>query len=490
MRSGRKEGTMNRKIKQVYEEHGIDKEKIRRAVLSRVKRRSYGFAVKPVLVSCIAFLVLAVCFSGFAISREVRAYNEALNFFDKYDLETTGLTRKEIKSVYRDISSGKFTYDKTAYVIEKSLGGHEIFQEDPTAEDLKNLWEYRKNKLLLVVKETPYRFETIMRYDAEKGYDVFDASIFSKYDNKKKVWSVEYDNFIIEDYTVYGDLICAYGYTPGASFQSSRACLSLISKDGIILWTVTLSNGFGNEYVGSVVLNDREIVVFSRGDLKYLCFSRLDLNGKLKTFTKTDIGNYGIWNSTRLGDGYLVQIGNYSKDGESFIKVDKNGVITDSFTYTSEDEIYYITDMIEYGGNVYLSAYSVPKISEGNNAGGRDEIASILKYIYDNQLLNISNEELTKLVRKNYTAVLLICDPETGVPGEFYSVEGSLGGELSFSEDGNLLWKVESITDTFLSLMTSSFTIGGQSYIYRYTFDDEGILIKQEKTGEIENYRR
>ncbi len=44
--------------------------------------------------------------------------------------------------------------------------------------------------------------------------------------------------------------------------------------------------------------------------------------------------------------------------------------------------------------------------------------------------MEISSEELTPLVRDNYTAVLLVCDPEGGAPETFYSVQGSLGGKL------------------------------------------------------------
>lgn len=86
--------------------------------------------------------------------------------------------------------------------------------------------------------------------------------------------------------------------------------------------------------------------------------------------------------------------------------------------------------------------------------------------------------------------MLLVCEPNAGKPQEYYSVNGSLGGKLSVSDTGNLLWDVESITSTFFSPATSSFTIGGTSYVFRYTFDTSGMLISQEKTGEVVNYRR
>ena len=94
------------------------------------------------------------------------------------------------------------------------------------------------------------------------------------------------------------------------------------------------------------------------------------------------------------------------------------------------------------------------------------------------------------MVRDHYTAMLLVCDPKAGVPQEFYSVEGSLGGKLSLSDSGMLLWDVESITTTYFSPATSAFTIAGESYIFRYTFDHTGGLIHQEKTGEVAYFSR
>lgn len=138
-----------------------------------------------------------------------------------------------------------------------------------------------------------------------------------------------------------------------------------------------------------------------------------------------------------------------------------------------------------------MSAYAVAKLAdEDQSAGGRYEIAAVLNYLFSNGIWEISSEELTPMVRDNYTALLLVCDPIVGTPQEFYSVKGSLGGELSVSETGELLWDVESITTTFFSPVTSSFTIGGTCCVYQYTFDDSGLLIRQEKTGEFASYRR
>lgn len=117
------------------------------------------------------------------------------------------------------------------------------------------------------------------------------------------------------------------------------------------------------------------------------------------------------------------------------------------------------------------------------------ELEDVVRYLFDN-IWKISSEELTPMVRDNYTALLLVCEPKTGKPQEFYSVKGSLGGKLSASDAGNLIWDVESITSTFFSPATNSFTIGGTSYVFRYSIDALGLLMSQEKTDEIVNFRK
>ena len=143
--------------------------------------------------------------------------------------------------------------------------------------------------------------------------------------------------------------------------------------------------------------------------------------------------------------------------------------------------------MTEFGGQIYLSAYAVPR---QNDAGGRHEIANVLDYVSAKKDGAISSEELTSRVRENYTAVLLLCDPEGGSPRTFYSVEGSLGGKLSVKRSGELEWAVESVTSTFYSPITSAYTIGGSCKVFRYTFDAAGALTGQADTGETVPYHR
>ena len=66
-----------------------------------------------------------------------------MRFFDENGLSTEGLSREDVKAVYRDITTQCFTYDKTAEVIRRSVPGVEISQREPTPEELEELWNSR-----------------------------------------------------------------------------------------------------------------------------------------------------------------------------------------------------------------------------------------------------------------------------------------------------------------------------------------------------------
>lgn len=55
---------------------------------------------------------------------------------------------------------------------------------------------------------------------------------------------------------------------------------------------------------------------------------------------KNEIGNFGIDKAVKLGDEYLVKLWHY-ETGEQLIKVQSDGAITESFTYSAEDTRYY-----------------------------------------------------------------------------------------------------------------------------------------------------
>lgn len=452
------------------------------------------------IVAVAACLILLVS-AGF-VTVEAKEYSDAIKFFNEYGLSTDGLSRGEIKEIYRDITTKSFTYSKTAEVIANSLsadkvGGYEIQQENLSPEDIENLWTYMNDHGGFAgpgQHGVHYEYRSEYKEDAKLGFEVHDQSFIEKYDGEELLWSVRISLFWVNGISTVSDGVIAYGETPTwSSEQRSYAWMARIDSDGKVLWTHMLNNGFEDEYIAQILENDDgTYAVISRGDFRFFCLSQYSADGKEISFQKTEVGNYGIWNAARFGEGYIVQLGSYLTNEHSrIVKVDRQGTITESFSYGGEDAYYYITDMIEYNGSIYLSAYSVPRLEdEDQSAGGRYEIAAVLNYLFDNDIWEISSEELTPMVRDNYTAMLLVCDPNAGTPREFYSVKGSFGGKLSLSDSGTLLWDVESITTTHFSPATSAFTIAGSSFVFRYTFDSAGKLVSQEKTGEMVSFYR
>ena len=459
---------------------------------------SNGFGRVLAAMACLVLLI-GLGFGGYAYAAEVKEYNAAVAFFAENNLSTEGLTREEIKAVYKDIITESFSYGKTGEVIKNSLtseqiGGYEIWQGEPTPEDVENLWNYKNYDGWFVhsVPESVYSHRSV--YDYSDVYNSYKASYVEKHDGDSLVWSVRITDFYVQKTVPVSDGVIAYGDNyRWSSGQTQYAWMAKIDAEGNLLWTHKLDNGFENEYIAEILENaDGSYAVISRGDLKYFCLSQYASDGMRTLFNKTEIGNRGIWNAARFGDGYIVQLGSYMENEYArIVKVDREGNITDSFSYSSENSNYYIKDMIEFDGRVYLSAYATPKLGEDERTyGGRTEIARILDYVFSSDNWAISGEELTPIVRDNYTAILLVCDPTSGTPKTFFSVKGSLGASLEIRESGQLLWKVESITSTFFSPATSSFTIGGASYVYLYTFGEDGALVSREKTGEVVDFRR
>ena len=435
----------------------------------------------------VALIAAALLAAAIGITVEAKEYSDAVEFFEEYNLPTDGLSRAEIKAVYRDITTETFSYSKTAEVLERRINqvlleGVELSGEIPAPSEIENLWntlyqwQYldEDGKSFLTSPE-----ETV-------GVQYFrDREEIKRYENGKEVWSVKMpEGGFFAGFTPVSDGVVVM-YSMGYR-ESDR--LIKVSDRGEILWNVGVDNGFSSNESLSAVIEDADgtYAVFGRGDVNYLCLSRYDKNGNQLSFVSTEMIGRTIRDAVRLSDGYLVLLANYHEGYCSeLVRMDRAGNITDSFSYSSETEYYWLTDMIECNGRIYLSAYATPKIDD---EGGRDEIAGILDKCFEEKLGPADN--ITDLVRGNYTAVLLVCDTQDYNPKTFYSVKGALGGTLALGENGTLLWDTESLTDMIFSPATSSHSIAGKGVVYRYTFDADGKLKGYEPTGEVTTYRR
>ncbi len=497
---GMLEGMQNDRLDRVTARR-IQKAAMEKAGLAQTKQPKRRWRT---LIAAAACLALILGLGTYAYAAENKTYNEAVRFFSENSLSTEGLTRGEIKAVYRDITTESFTYAKTAEILLTTarVNGYAIPQDDPgeilTTEQVHELW--RAYYQGLTQKDVHYRIEYVEKTAEDGTYLGTDKSVVSKYDGQTLLWQAD-----IKDYEAQrccpvtgGVIVCGTKYSFG-SWTNTSAWMTKLDEEGNELWTKLLDNGFKDEYICALrEESDGGYAVVSRVNLNSVCLSRFTADGEQTLFKRNIVGNYGVGEAALLGDGYLVTLfNNMENEHARIVKMDHDGNVTESFSYGSDDAYYYITDVETFGGKAYLSAYAVPALGEGeSDYGMRYEIARVLDEIYkrlesgDEGAWDISGEELTPKVRANYTALLLVVDPRGGEPETFYSAEGSLGGKLSVNEQGQLTWDVESIDSTFFSPATSSFTIGGTCRVYRYTFGEGGALVSQTKTDETTIYRR
>ena len=471
----------------------------------KAKRFRWGLAA-----ACLA-AVLLLGSGAFALRAEAKEYRSALMFFEENGLSAEGLSRAEIKAVYRDITTKSFTYGKTAEVIRQAVPGWEIDQKEPTPEEIAQVWQQKTQAAAVDTGEIDpaidprlgpgirYIREEVHRETWNEQTGSFEKSVLKCYRDRQLIWTAEFTDFLVGGCEHFPEGTVVWGQTISlSSAQKSFLWLAFVDDSGQILWQRRYDHAFMDEYAAAVLENDDgSWAVISRGDLKFVCLICVDRDGRELSFRKTEVGNLGIWNAARLGDGYILHLVSYLEgDYAHLYRMDRKGNLTENFFYEGDDCVYHIVDMAEFGGQVYLSAYAVPK--QDTPGYGREEIYDILDYAFNkmqdgweyNDGLFYFDDELTRRVRDNYTAVLLICDPAGGAAKTFWSVKGSLGGKLSVNDSDQMEWDVESIFTTFYSPMTSSFSIGGSCTVFRYTFNEAGSLIGQTETGETTGYHR
>ncbi len=463
----------------------VGEAQIRRSVRKR------NIIILAVVVS--AVLVLVGC------AAEVKEYREAVAFFEEYSLSVGDLSRSEIKKVYRDIKTEKFVFEKTAEVLLRTVDGYDLNGNEPTPEELKAVWDN-----LGAPEDDIYTWYYIDNEIVVDGITQSGEMMFEKRIDGEAVWSTRIDlrDSFVEGYSIISDTYIAVYGVDGRNIDGRKSAgfIDFLNENnGERLWRYVFDD-YKFFSIAEILQSGDEIVIFGRGDLESFVFTRMDISGAVTYQKITEIGNMGIWDVATFGDGYLVQLGGYQQS-EKLVKVSSKGEISESFSYSSEDTAYFIKDMMEYGGMIYLSTYAVPKNGRDIQTS-HDEIGAVLEKIWNvspgeadsgemsNYGIFMNVENLTENLRNNYTAVLLVCDTETGIPGEFYSVKGSVCGELSLNENGEMLWETEYISDSYYSPTTSSFSIGGACYVYRHTFDRDGELVSSEKTGEVSSFRR
>ena len=462
-----------------------------------------GRTLRRVILAAALVLALAIAGTAFAFAAEAKEYQTALNFFEENGISSEGLSRSDVKAVYRDITTRRFTNEKTEQVIRESVLGQEIQVIFLTPEKLAELWDRKDTLRLLPVNGIGYTRVAAYRRETDQTA-VFEGYDLTCYKNREPVWTVRFpeSDMSVDGYVYLSGKTVVWGARYNGSQNFTQvAWVACLDESGNSLWKYPLRHET-EEIVCSVLDNGDgtwEIVSHASGESgdwnQLLRMTRIQPDGTELTCVSTQLeqpetGTCVVQGASLFGDGYLVRLTwNHGRETTcKLIWVDRDGRISETLELDGEDCDYYVQDMIEYAGKVYFSAYAVPKAEDGSSDIETARMFDRALAWFDGE--EITDSEITEIARNTYTAVLLVCDPETFAPTSFYSVNGALGGKLLENSLHQLEWEVQDLSVVWFSPATSSFSFYGSCEVFRYTFDDHGNLIGSEDTGHQADYRR
>lgn len=424
---------------------------------------------------------LALAVLAGAVTVEAVEYRNAVAFFAENGLSSEGLSRAEVKAVYRDITTASFTYSGTAQVITQSLTteqilGYELLVDEPTPEELEELWNYKKETDSAQTVKTGIHYEITWERSVDPQTDSYTYwYCIEKFDGETLLWDYTLKDRSITGFREVSDGILLYGETSSED-AGYYNWVRKLDGDGTLQWKVGLTSGLQIKEILEDPDGTYAVFLWRR---KHLYLYRLSDEGELLSTDRAEITGAWVNRIIPFEDGYLVSMQMQGGEGCSILKLDREANVTQAFSYETEEVSYTVTDIITYNGNVYLSAYAVPA-----GVDVRDTLMAELMEQWTDWWSMEDDRWVLEKVRPYYTAVLLVCDPEDGTPQEFYTVEGAVGGALSLSDGGMLQWDVEWFAGAQFSAGTNAFSFVAEYCVYRYSFLADGALAGQEKIGE------
>ena len=460
------------------------------------------------IAACIALLA-ALGVGSYAYAAEAKEYKAAVAFFGENELSMEGLTRSELKAVYKDITTEKFSFDKTGEVlahslIENSVPGYDISTVLDSPEDVKTAWMELRSQWLKN-KHSENKVVYCYGYIFKHGTMDVIASDLEKMQGNEIVWSLRIEGVELTDTYCISDGILATGFIVPKSGNLREPVIVKSSFDGKLMWR-------REAYLDSPWLSIRSLVELPNGDLAVVgiggenaqsdpdsapiwetCYARYTADGELINTNSAHVeGGYPTLIAP-FGKGCIVSL---EKAASLFIEED--GSFSNTAAYSEAGREYRIIGMMEYEGSLFLSCYSYPTPDFEN--GFYDEMDGVQmgatldeimewyqehpKWHENNEIY--SDETFMRTLRENYQAVLLRIDPECSEPQVFYSMDGAFGGALELNDDGEMVWNVQRISSAGIIPFLNSHSYEILCEINRCRFDGSGNLMGTENTGEVE----
>lgn len=290
-----------------------------------------------------------------------------------------------------------------------------------------------------------------------------------KYNESSKEWTVYIEEDIdLQNCFDFNDGVLVYGFTRE---EPKHSVLIKISADGEQLWSLPINDCDGEVSIGAIFENSAGgYDIFGLNNTTKLYFGNISKDGVLISSNLTEVGEISPQNIIPTQTGYALNyVGKDISEHANVIILDSDGNVLNTFSYKSDDRLFFIKSMCDYEGKLLISTYSIKK-DPGAPLPSTELDFIKQKYPYVDTEKS-QNRELLAMLKEYYTAELLVCNFTSGAVESFYSAEGSFGGKLAITENGELLWKVECITVSYYVSKGSQNPINGSSYIYDYIFD-------------------
>ncbi len=411
---------------------------------------------KPLVAACLVLLLVGGSVGGYAFAAEAAEYREAVAFFEQNRLSTEGLTREEIKAVYRDITTATFSYEKTAQVLNTL--SVELYAVDLGTYDKQSLaafWENRYlygNNRYLQGKDQNVDPVTGLRYEASnREYPGVERGLMNAvicYDGETVVWEYVHDcAFRMPNILVLEDGVLFYEMLTSPSDRSGAAAL-MLSNRGQLIWEYESRDQ--NSRFHFVLPTEEGYAFFGsdkEGDSWYTLFTLLDFDGAVLCCQKTpENDSFTEYTAAaKIGDGYLALRQNSHND-TALVFFSEAGEVRESRAYLDADGAYMIHDMMYHNGKVWLSAYRRVTYAEHRE---QFAIADAIEGEYiqawwekgeDAVVTDEQQEAYTEAYRNIFEAALFICD-EGGEISKAYSVPGA----RLIQSGGGYLYKINSL---------------------------------------------
>ena len=489
----------------------------------------YRSVIKAAITCCLTFAIAIGGISVYAIAAEAKEYREALNFFEENNLSTEGLTRKDIKMVYKDITMKTYSYEKTLEILNRisvELYSTELDKMDK--EKLDEIWNsrgYREygisyylglhyNSCNYLQGKGDYRYKIVNTYDDSGNRYIVKYKVNGNIENE--IWrynitdifrtNLEYITETVNGLMVFGEKEIQTEYT-----EYNAAAVFMLDNEGKLKWEYLYPHydpiRLNHESFTALDYNNGEITLFGSGsrcsngnDNYYRFIIKLDTDGDVLMNNEYDCDcRTTVSLVLKMDDRYLIKqnISNIKEltTKTELVLISETGEYINKIDYSTDGISYKIEDMIVYNGNVYISA-SAPKISEESFKTQLEslwnEMLNCHKDYYDKngtyegfKTPDEISERAKKLFITRYDAVLLVCNSELNI-SKAYSASDAESGLLSVSGTGKLKWGVIR-TDTVVipsTAYTSTLKYADIACtIFAYIFDKTGTFEESVEIG-------